>query len=161
MEAFFVVGGSICMKKVLISQKAIISMYDYLVHYGQMEEKIAPRYCNYPHERMKNVIHGMPIVRLPIRYYQDEYALRGMVLWVCDRSGKKLPYINPLLLNTISKQGVIAGLMMGRDNELLDYILRETEVVGIPVDKTPSFSGYTFKKSYQKIIDKKRKEWLE
>lgn len=150
------------MKKVLVPEKSVMSMYDFLVNYGQVEEKVAFRYCNFPHERIKEVVYGMQIERFPMDYYQDEYAIRGVVLWVCDRSGKKLPYINPLLLGNISAQEIIVRLIMGMDLELLlAGLLRRTDIPVIPVSKIPENIGYTRKKSRQKTIDKKRKEWFE
>ena len=146
----------------MMQQRSIISMYDYLVNYCQLEEQLAFKYCNYPHERIQNVIQNKKIRRFPINYYQDEYAQIGIVLWVRDRSGKKLPYINPLLLEKATREEIIVRLLMGTDPRLLlEYAFKRADISVVPVTISPEFSGYTRKKSYQKKIDQKRKEWLK
>ncbi len=150
------------MKKYMVEQQYIVSMYDYFVHYCQLEERVAFQYCNYPHERIQNVLYNKKIGRFPIAYYQDEYAKLGIVLWVADCAGKKLPYVNPLLLGNLSMQEIIARLITGTDpRQLLEHVLKRTDISIVPVNMMPEFSGYTRKKSYQKKIDQKRKEWLK
>lgn len=146
----------------MVEQQAIISMYEYLVHYCQLKERVAFQYCNYPHERIREVVHNKRAERFPIAYYQDEYAKLGLVVWVIDRTGKKLPYVNPLLLGKLSAQEIIARLWMETDPRyLLEQVLERTYGVVAPKSMMPEFSGYTRKKSYQKKIDQKRREWLE
>ncbi len=159
-ECFLFVGE--CIKKVLLSEKYIISMYDFLVQYVQVESNEAFRYCNFPHDCIKDKISGMKIERFPMMCYQEEYTIRGMVLWVRDRSGKTLPYINPLLLGNISAEEIIARLVRGMDvGLLLEIMLQRTEFSVVPVDQISEERGYTRKKSYQKKFDQKRKEWFE
>lgn len=158
----FLLYRGIYMKKYMVEQQFIISMYEYFVHYCQLEERVAFRYCNYPHERIREVVHNRRIGRFPIAYYQDEYAKLGLVVWVIDRTGKKLPYVNPLLLGNLSAQEIIARLWMGTDpRQLLEHALKRTDISVVPVTMVPELPGYTRKKSYQKKIDQKRREWLE
>ena len=132
------------------------------VNYCQLEEQVAFRYCNYPHERIRDVVHNKKIGRFPIAHYQDEYAQLGIVLWVADRTGKKLPYVNPLLIGNLSKQELISRLVTGTDpRPLLEHALKRTDISVVPVTMVPEIPGHTCKKSYQKKIDQRRKEWLE
>ena len=147
------------MKKYIVEQQFIISMYEYFVHYCQLKERVAFRYCNYPHERIREVVHNKGIGRFPIAYYQSEYAQLGLIVWVADRSGKTLPYVNPLLLGNLSAQEIIARLLMGTDpRQLLEHALKRTDISVVPVTMVPELPGYTRKKSYQKKIDQKRRE---
>lgn len=51
---------------------------------------------------------------------------------------------------------------MGTDpRQLLECALKRTDISVVPAPMVPEFPGYTRKKSYQKKIDQKRREWLE
>lgn len=149
------------MKKIMISDQLVISMQEYLLNYCQLSESIAFLYCNYPHSKIKQVISSNNIARFPISDYKDEFATLGLVLWVKDRSGQKLPYINPLTMQNMPKDEYIRRLICGVDlQKLLEEMLLQTSGEAKIMSVEPSYPATTNKKSYQKRIDQRRKERL-
>lgn len=134
-------------------------MGDYLAQYCQLSEETVYQYCNIPHEKIKNFITDNRISRFPMHYFQQELVQLGLILLVQDRSGKKLPYINPILLSCMSKKEILKTLLQGSDcKSVLENLLwnLQTKVVPVPLD--PVYPSTTHKKSFQKKIDKKRRK---
>lgn len=149
------------MKKIMISDKLVISMQEYSLNYCQLPESIVFLYCNYPHSKIKQVILSSNIARFPISDYKDEFGTLGFVLWVRDRSGQKLPYIKPSLLTNMSKDECIRRIIYEVDlQKLLEELLLQTSGEVKIMSLEPNYPETTHKKSYQKIIDRRRKEWL-
>lgn len=146
------------MKKMQLSQKYVITMYDYLVNYCQLREEKVFTYCNFPHERIKEVISDSRIAQFPFQCYQEEFSYSGFVLLVEDCTGKKLPYINPLLLGSATRGEIINRLLKGTDWQLLlERLIIRADRTAIPVTYEPVYEGTTHKKSHQKKMDYKRR----
>lgn len=143
----------------MIGQYSIISIYEYLVCYCRLEEGVAFACCNYSHEKLQHVLQDRKIERFPIAYYQAELAQLGIVLWITDHVGRTIPYINPMLLKNRTKEEIIRRLSMGKDpKNMVEEILLKTETLITPISFAPEISGYTRKKSYQKLINKERND---
>ena len=83
------------MKK-FTAEKNIIAMYEFLSNYCQLSDDDVYKYLNMPHERIQELLPDVSNTRFPIRYYIEDYVRLGIIVLVRDRSGKTLPYINPL-----------------------------------------------------------------
>lgn len=147
------------MTHIQLSEKYVITMYEYLTNYCQLTEERAFQYSNFPHKRIKEIDLRTKIAVFPKRFFQQELLLSGIVLCVKDRSGQKLFYINPLLLKLKAKAEIMQKLWSGENWEsLLNGLLTNPNIIAVPVTQAPAYSGTTNKKSYQKKIDYKRRQ---
>lgn len=93
-----------------ISGQNIISMYDYLFQYCCIPQELA--YCCYKmtHNQIQKYIPNYRIFRFPMKYYQKEMELTGLLLWVRDSSKRIIPYVNPHFMKNINKGNFIKKL---------------------------------------------------
>lgn len=136
-------------------------MYEYLLNYCQLTEEEVYRYQNYPHDEIREKANDRRITRFPIRYYQTDMTFSGIVLWVKDRSGRTIPYINPILLTNMSETELYSRLEAGSDlSNLMEVLLRRSMYQEIPVSFESQIPGVTDKRSYQKKVNSQRKRGM-
>lgn len=139
------------MKKIIMSEQYILSMYEYLMNYCQLKERDVYRFQNYSHDQIKMELNDHRILRFPMQYYQEDLVRMGAILCVKDRSGKVLFYVNPILLSFINKGDIYACLVAGQDLCFLKNILyMHSNFCVEQCSYASTIPGVTSKKSYQK-----------
>lgn len=95
-----------------LSNKFIMKMAIFLSECGITEK----HYYQYSHDKLAKKVTNKVIKRFPLNYVKDTMYLNGLIVMVKDNMGHVLPYVNPHMLNDLSKDelgNIVDNIILG------------------------------------------------